>query len=1255
MLPRTVPALKWTFVAIIVLLDGLFAWNRPLNASPSQEQSAQWIQPGATATPTPARSEGETSFPLAPRGQEAIASLGERQSQVARAYGLTRDQLADLFLRDHTLSVGKDGRLFYIDDLHIADLYPEEAEPQADFSPQPRAEALAIPALHSLPGADHTIFLDFDGHVTQGTSWNNYFEMEVIDSPPYSRDDNPDFNANEIADIQAIWQQVAEDFSPFLVNVTTVDPGSAALSRQGAGDTQWGVRVVLTRDTVNCNCGGIAGVGSFSASIDTPVFTFNQGKRAAAETSSHEVGHALWLAHDGSSAGSYYRGHGTGATSWGPVMGASFTPNVTHWSKGEYFDANNAGENANYGRGPDDLAVIASTANGFGYRPDDHSDNQGSATLLTISGDAVSGSGLIERTSDVDLFSFYTDEGTITLTIMPTATRTNLDIHAQLFQANGDLIDTDSPDAILSASFTLDLAAGKYFLQVQGTGTGNPLNDPPTGYTDYGSLGQYHISGTVVEDTTAPVISLLTPKDGSLVDQTVSLSGEADDSVSGIDTVSAYIRRMDDQRYWNGTDWQDDLFWLPTLLDGTTQQTGQSSLAASGYTWRVADLPAWASGATYAVGGRAEDVAGNAAMTPIHTFAVDTVVPTGEIQGAILRGGYNGAGDLNGIATDDLALASVQVSLQQTPGNLYWSGTAWTSEASWLSTTLTVTQQSAWGATSVAWSRAMTEVLWQEGAHYLLRARMVDMAGNASESDASAFVYDLTGPQVQVAVPGDLSTLTALGDVTGPVTDSLSGIESVVVYLQRAQDGLFWNGSAWQADTAWLPALLDSATPGPFGPLAAQWRHAMQGVPQSEGQRYHLRAQSVDRAGNVTLGEISSFVVDRTAPALVFATPATGVAISSTLVVSGTATDLHALAAVTLHLHRTDDDLYWNGAAWVDEETWLPTEQETLATGPLGITALRWWRSAWPALENGTAYRVRARAADGAGNTALLPGRTFTYDSAPPAVVVHFPLPNSAHSAPIHFQGTAQDAETGIQFVGLYIQRADARYWNGTDWAETLAWLDVDNPARSSTRRQSGPEAGAGRVPLAPRSPIVWQKTTGLPTWINNESYTAQVLTQDLAGNQFLTDTIPFIFDTTEPTAAITTPVNGADYPADLVFSGTAEDAGGGVAGAQIALRRSVDELYWNGTGWQADLVWLDAELAATVHQAARSGESQTSFGPSRVTWVRRDGLPTWQDDTAYQVQVQIRDLANNRFLSEPITFTVRPPIRTLFLPLVPR
>src|SRR5436190_1350609 len=208
--------------------------------------------------------------------------------------------------------------------------------------------ALLVPAFSSLPGANHTIYLDFDGHVTQNTAWNKNWSNPKITSPAYDIDGNANsFSSTELANIESAWKRVAEDYIPFQVNVTTVDPGVEALRRYGAGDTKWGVRVVITSDTEGTGAGGIGYVGSFTWSSDTPVFVYTKGEKSIAEAASHEAGHSLGLAHDGTNRDEYYAGHGSGDASWAPLMGVGYYKNVTTWSRGEYKNASNASGSAN--------------------------------------------------------------------------------------------------------------------------------------------------------------------------------------------------------------------------------------------------------------------------------------------------------------------------------------------------------------------------------------------------------------------------------------------------------------------------------------------------------------------------------------------------------------------------------------------------------------------------------------------------------------------------------------------------------------------------------------------------------------------------------------------------------------------------------------------------------------------------------------------------------------------------------------------
>ena len=357
--------------------------------------------------------------------------------------------------------------------------------------------ALDVPVFSSLPGANHTIYLDFDGHVTSGTAWNN---GATINSPAYSSDaDTANFSASELNVIERTFKRVSEDFAPFQVNVTTVAPTIDDLRNTGGTDTKWGVRVVVTKDVAfNCGCGGIAYIDSFDWNSDTPVFVFNTSEIGVAEAASHEVGHSLGLSHDGTSTSSYYQGHGLGTDTsyWSPIMGVGYYVDVSQWDKGEYTGSNNAGASANYNKGPDDLYVITNY-NGFGYKSDDHGNDAATASQLNVVGTNISGSGLITTRTDVDYFSFTTSAAAVTLNVNSAPVGANLDIEAKLYNSVGTLVASSNPFLSLNASIIANLDAGTYYLKIDGTGAGTPTATPPTGYSDYASIGQYSISGTI--------------------------------------------------------------------------------------------------------------------------------------------------------------------------------------------------------------------------------------------------------------------------------------------------------------------------------------------------------------------------------------------------------------------------------------------------------------------------------------------------------------------------------------------------------------------------------------------------------------------------------------------------------------------------------------------------------------------------------------------------------------------------------------
>ena len=458
------------------------------------------------------------------RGQAALDRLGARLPAVAAQHSMAPARLRELFLSDPYLAVDEADNLLFIDEFT-----PDEAAGAAGGS---EATALALQPLtdtfrlHSLPDASKVIYLDFDGHTTSGTAWNG---GATIVSAPFTIDGDSAFSPTELQRIQYIWQRVAEDFLPYGVDVTTEDPGVEALRRLGTGDTQWGQRVVVSpTNWYNTGAGGVAYIGSFSWNSDTPCFAFSAqlgtgNEKYTAEAITHEAGHTLGLYHDGVTGGSaYYSGH----SGWAPIMGVGYYQSLVQWSRGEYPGANNT---------EDDLAIM--TGYGFTVRSDDHGNTAADATpLIVANATNVGGGGIIEQPADKDAFSFLTGAGTISLSVVGAARSANLDIKAALYDSNFTLVASDNPSTSMNAAISLAVAAGTYSLIVEGVGKG----DLVAGYSDYGSLGEYGISGTIVNPgvTQPPLAAAAAAPASGAAPLAVAFSGVGSYDPDG--TISAY-------------------------------------------------------------------------------------------------------------------------------------------------------------------------------------------------------------------------------------------------------------------------------------------------------------------------------------------------------------------------------------------------------------------------------------------------------------------------------------------------------------------------------------------------------------------------------------------------------------------------------------------------------------------------------------------------------------------------------------------
>lgn len=342
-----------------------------------------------------------------------------------------------------------------------------------------------IPILNSYPGiTSKVIYLDFDGQVVSGTSWNGGNTINALPSTVSA------------ANMRLIWQRISEDYRPFEVNVTTDS------MRFNNAPSNKRIRVIFTPTSAwYGSAGGVAFLNSFTwgGYPGTPCWIFEDqlgyNSKNMGEAGSHEAGHSFSLNHQSTYNAScvkteYNPGVGNGVTSWAPIMGVGYSKNVTLWHNGKcstgcYTNQYDLSGNFNGGLTGNGLLTVF---------PDDVGDTFGNSKLLNLSSQNLSDSGLISTTTDIDMYNFtICNSRYVSIAVKPWALDTNatgysganLDVKFKLFNSSNVLIAADSNINKLNTNVGLTLNAGTYYFSIDG--------DASAYYTDYGSLGKYYI------------------------------------------------------------------------------------------------------------------------------------------------------------------------------------------------------------------------------------------------------------------------------------------------------------------------------------------------------------------------------------------------------------------------------------------------------------------------------------------------------------------------------------------------------------------------------------------------------------------------------------------------------------------------------------------------------------------------------------------------------------------------------------------
>lgn len=361
------------------------------------------------------------------------------------------------------------------------------------------AAPLSVPALTSLPTAEKKIYLDFDGDIHR--NWGSWADIGGTSTqgpiPVYDIDgDRSCFSAAEVQNIRDIFEVVKEKFSPFQIDITTIDPLSLEDGRTGkvviGGDGAWYGRG-----------GGVAQRGGFYGSGESVSYVWDSpaNVRYVGEAVTHEIGHMMWLKHQ-----SLYDGE-TLVREYRPdfIMCAGHT----HSSGGRWGIGTSTGVDSFDGsidrddRPQDDFTKLL--GEGLSLRPDDHGNDRMHASSLQSTEFGYQASGILEREVDVDYFVLdsVTPGTRFTVSLNANSFAPMLDPRLEIYDAAGTLVRASETEGVYNETITIESSvSSRYFIAARSAA--NPEN--------VYSLGQYTLGvyiGQSDDDSPATATSLV--------------------------------------------------------------------------------------------------------------------------------------------------------------------------------------------------------------------------------------------------------------------------------------------------------------------------------------------------------------------------------------------------------------------------------------------------------------------------------------------------------------------------------------------------------------------------------------------------------------------------------------------------------------------------------------------------------------------------------------------------------------------------
>jgi hypothetical protein len=509
-----------------------------------------------------------------------------------------------------------------------------------------------------------------------------------------------------------------------------------------------------------------------------------------------------------------------------------------------------------------------------------------------------------------------------------------------------------------------------------------------------------------------------------------------------------------------------------------------------------------------------------------YSVRVDTIAPSSTIA---ISSCYGSVVQIMGTASDSgSGLAAVAITLQRASDGLYYNGSSWGSTARWITAS---------GTTS--WSLPFSPAVETT---YSISSRATDNVGRVQSPYATAaFMYDVNPPESVISTTGYFKTWA--GSIQGSATDTLSGVASVRIAIQRAIDKLYYNGTSWDPTQNWITAAGTSLWTVSFSPMVES--------------AYTVTSLATDNCGNseYTPG-VGTFTYDITPPTSAVTT--TGCLNPLGGLVQGSASDTTSgIASVQVTLQRASDRYYYSGFSWGPATVWITASGTTV-----------WSLAFIPTVE--TVYTVTARATDRSGNVQSVPGTGVLFSDAtqPQSSIT---TTSCLDSWPGAIRGAASDALSGVAYVQIKLQRAsDALYYNGASWAAPATWISATGTTSWS-------------LPFTPAVESLYTVTASSVDNCGNVQGTASVVT--------------FTHDLSAPSSVVSTTGYYSGSVGAIV--GTAHDGVSGIGQVEIRLQRASDGWYYNGTSWTASSYWIPVSYSSAP-AAGQSSAASRSLGQSR-------------------------------------------------------